>query len=190
MLRKKLGDKVKGVFYGSTISVQDPISGVMEKKPLKPFLIGQTTLMLERGQLRIPNESVSETIKRQMLNYRVVRVSKTTKVPIYTDEDEHGLDAMVFALYAFMNEYPELVNTIDKKELAKKAIITKTMKIDPLNQMIKNRLNHEDDSPVKGLTSSEQQVSLGFAKRNKNRETLGWGRRGTTSRRPVQRRTF
>lgn len=119
ILREALGDKVKGVHLGSSLSVKDPISRISEKKPLKAFIVNQTTLMLERGQLRIPNERVEETIKRQMTNYQVVRVSTKTKEPVYTNVDEHSLDAMMFCLYAFLQEHPDLVNTVHKIDAAR-----------------------------------------------------------------------
>ena len=190
MLRKHLGEKVKGVFYGSSIEVRDPLTNVLEKKPLKPFLIGQTTLLLERGQLRIPSKETSEIIHRQMTNFRVVNVSRNTNIPIYTDEDEHGLDAMVFALYAFMNEYPELVNIVEKVQVARKAYNVEAKRPDPLKNMIQDTMSNRN-TPMSAAPSGTKRTSLGFAKRKRNGDTMGWGRRGTSGRGSgIKKRTF
>lgn len=194
ILRKALGDKVKGVFYGSTTEVRDPISRVMEKKPLKPFLINMTTLLLERGQLRIPNRYVDETIHRQMTNYRVVRVSGKTNEPIYTSEDEHALDAMIFALYAFIEQYPDLVNTIYQAEVARRMSVTQAKKRDPLRDIINGtaeRRDVTDDSWDEPGPPPAKRVSIGYAGRKSSQSSLGWGRRGSSAtRRPGKTRGF
>lgn len=194
VLRKTLGEKVKGVFYGSTTEVRDPISRVFEKKPLKPFLINQATLLLERGQLRIPNRNIDETIHRQMTNYQVVRVSGKTNEPVYTSDDEHALDAMVFALFAFIEEYPDLVNTIYQTEVARSSYLAKAIKKDPLRDIIQGKMERRDvseegwDEPG---SPPLKKVSIGYAGRKSSQNTLGWGRRGTNlSRKPGKTRRF
>lgn len=178
MLRKELGEKVKGVFYGSSIEVRDPISRIIEKKPLKPFLIGQTTLLLERGQLRIPEKETSDVIRRQMTNYQVVKVSARTQEPTYSDTDEHGLDAMVFALYAFIEEYPELVNTLESSEPARKSYITAGRKKDPLKDIYKK--NSERKVLDNQLNKDPRKTKPGVTRRAIKQESgLGWGRRGS-----------
>ena len=181
MLRKELGEKVKGIFYGSSVEVRDPISRVIEKKPMKPFLIGQTSLLLERGQLRIPSKEHSEVLHRQLTNFQVVKVSERTNIPTYTSEDEHALDAMVFALYAFMEEYPELINTIEVTEPARKSYITNAVKIDPLKSI------HNKDSSRNSLTNElskkPKRTKVSFTRRGAGQSSgLGWGRRGSGGR--------
>ena len=181
MLRKALGEKVKGVFYGSSVEVRDPISRVIEKKPMKPFLIGQTSLLLERGQLRIPAKEHSEVLHRQLTNYQVVKVSERTNVPTYTSEDEHALDAMVFALYAFMEEYPELIDTIEVTEPARKSYITSAVKIDPLKNIHKKGSNR--NSLTNELSKKPKRTTVSFTRRNAGQSSgLGWGRRGSGGR--------
>lgn len=179
MLRKKLGEKVKGVFYGNSIDVRDPATGQVEKKPLKPFLVNQTVLLLERGQLRIPSQEVEETIIRQMTNFQVVRRSQATLQPVYSDTDEHGLDAMIFALYAFMNEYPELINIVEGVNIARKSYITKIKQPDVVNEYIKSRLDSPSDE-LSSLRDKPKRSSPSFAKRGNATSSLGWGRRGRT----------
>lgn len=189
MLRKALGEKVKGVFYGSSINVEDPVTGEWEKKPLKPFLVNQTTLLLERGQLRIPHKDTSDIIRRQMTNFQVVKISERTQEPTYSNTDEHGLDAMIFALYAFIEEYPDLINTIDKRKLATKAYMTETKSVDPLSSMMKERIQKRTGNN-NDLTSHSTRASLKTGRR-KEQGSLGWGRRGLSTRgRPHRRKGF
>lgn len=167
---------------------------MFEKKPLKPFLINQATLLLERGQLRIPNRNIDETIHRQMTNYQVVRVSGKTNEPVYTSDDEHALDAMVFALFAFIEEYPDLVNTIYQTEVARSSYLAKAIKKDPLRDIIQGKMERRDvseegwDEPG---SPPLKKVSIGYAGRKSSQNTLGWGRRGTNlSRKPGKTRRF
>lgn len=181
MLRKHIGEKVKGVFYGSTIEVKDPESRVMEKKSLKPFLINQTTLLLERGQLRIPHEEVKGVIAEQMMDYRVVKISEKTKEPVYSSVNEHGLDAMVFGLYAFMEHHPELVNTVEKVNYAREVGLSKGVYFNPVAEInlnaekafSKNSKAESNDEPNQ---PRYRRVPLGFSKRkgSSSANSMGW----------------
>ncbi|MEK1829084.1 hypothetical protein AAAC51_07995 [Priestia megaterium] len=137
LLRKALGDKVKGVHLGSSQLVRDPHSREFDKKPLKPFIVNQTVLMLERGQLRIPHRDVDETLARQMTNYQVVRFSAKTGEATYTDVDEHALDGLMFTLLAFINEKPEIAATVIEKPNARTVAQVKKTFTDPF----KNKKN-------------------------------------------------
>lgn len=181
LLRKALGEKVKGVFYGSSTEVRDPVTRQIEKKSLKPFLVNQTVLLLERGQLRLPNKNISEIIHRQMTNFQVVRVSERTQEPSYTNEDEHGLDAMIFGLYAFLEKYPDLMDTIVQTKY-ENAVAT----IRPGHQNIMDAINKQTETTFSRRVSSEndepepryRKVPLGFSKRRTGSvgpSTLGWG---------------
>lgn len=180
ILRKHLGNKVRGVFYGTKVEVRDPVTNLVEKKSLKPFLINQTTLLLERGQLRIPSKTISEVIHRQMVNYQVVRVSNTNQEPIYSSEDEHGLDAMVFALSGFIEDYPDLINIIDKIRPETSLGQYQHRRHDAMldidkqaDKLLKPGTQFEHDEP----TVRYRKVPLGFSKRKKssNTSSLGWG---------------
>lgn len=131
-LHKFLGEKVRGVPLGGAYEVQDPFTHIMEKKPLKPFLVNQLNMLLERGQLRIPNRDVDETIVRQMTNYVVERVSYKTGEPTYTNKDEHALDGLMFCLFAFIEKMPDLIKTIDSVKVATKSYFTEVKHSDPL----------------------------------------------------------
>lgn len=167
ILRKSLGEKVKGVFYGSSKAVRDPLTKVIEKKPLKPFLINQTTLLLERGQIRIPERTYDEVIHRQMTNFQVVSVSQKTQEPTYTNVDEHSLDAMIFALYAFYEDYPELMNTVFNIEVNRKAGLVRKVRKDPFAEISRQNFtrNSSDQNWDEPGSPPPKRVPIGFAKR-------------------------
>lgn len=194
MLRKALGDKVKGVHLGSSTEVRDPISRTFEKKPLKPFLVSQTTLLLDRGQIRIPNKEVDPVIHRQMTNYRVVRVSDKSQEPVFSNEDEHTLDAMMFAILAFLNEKPDLVQTIFQTETATTVHAVKPLRKDPVYEaihgqsMVRGRKPEPEwDEPG---SAPARKVAIGYRGGGNKQELGGWGKRGSLSKRGFARKGF
>lgn len=168
LLRKELGDKVKGVHLGSSQLVRDPHSREFDKKPLKSFIVNQTNLMLERGQLRIPHRDNDETIARQMTNYQVVRYSPKTGEATYTDVDEHALDAMMFGLLAFINEKPELAATVIEKPNAKNIARIKKTFTDPF------KLQDQSDQ---GKTELTQKTNTSRSQKKASKD-FSWGSRG------------
>lgn len=196
LLRKELGEKVKGVHLGSSYDVLDPVSKIKERKPLKPFLVNQTTLILERGQLRIPSELVEETIRRQMTNYQVIRVSAKTNEPVFSSTDEHSLDAMMFALFAFLEHHPDLVNTIFKIQNATKTGKIRTnmpTSLDELRQRA-SLLLHSDNEPEwdePGLPPLKK-VPLGSKPRSSTMGGPSWGNRNHLAKRrsPIKRKSW
>lgn len=164
ILRKNLGDKVKGVFYGEKKEVRDPISNMIEKKSLKPLLINQMVLLLERGQLRIPHIDIEETIQRQMMNFRVTKVSTQSQEPIYTDVDEHALDGMIFAMTAFMDEYPNLIDIIEEAKFEQRMYVRNSIKQPDVMKDIDNQMR-------KGLDTTKE------TPQRYNKTTVGYGRR-------------
>ena len=175
LLRKALGDKVKRVHLGSSQLVRDPHSREFEKKPLKAFIVNQTVLMLERGQIRIPHRDMDETLARQMTNYQVTRYSPKTGEPTFTDTDEHALDGLMFTLLAFINEKPELAATVEQKPNAIKTAMIKKQYVDPIKQKQK---------PVSSKESELRQKPKEPKFRTRRRETLGWGGRGGSLKMP------
>lgn len=175
LLRKELGDKVKRVHLGSSQLVRDPASREFEKKPLKAFIVNQTVLMLERGQIRIPHRDHDETLARQMTNYQVTRFSPKTGEPTFTDVDEHALDGLMFTLLAFINEKPDLAATIYEKPNATTIAQIKKTFTDPFKQQ--ERVTSSNDSDLRKKTRTpkvQQRASKGF----------GWGSRGSNMKMP------
>lgn len=190
MLRKVLGDKVKGIHLGGSYMVRDPYSREFDKKPIKPFMVNQTTLILERGQLMIPSREVDETIARQMTNYSVERVSPKTGEPTYSNEDEHALDGLMLGLLAFIDHHPDITNTIEDVQPAKRALHANLKFVDPLGRIYKGHGNTSKevqdyldrwDEPT---PPPPRKTTLG-GKRNRS---FNWGSRGSSSRGIPRRR--
>lgn len=152
--------------------VRDPHSREFDKKPLKSFLVNQTVLMLERGQIRIPNREDDETLARQMTNYQVVRYSAKTGEATYTDVDEHALDGLMFGLLAFINEKPELASTIIQKHSATKISRIKKSSKDPFKQTKESNDSNESELRIKKKRPKyRQNLNKGFT----------WGSRGSST---------
>lgn len=188
MLRKALGDKVKGIHLGSSHQVRDPHSREFDNKPIKPFMVNQATLLLERGMLRIPHIDIDEVIFRQMTNYQVVRISAKTNEPTYTNKDEHALDAMMLGLLAFIIEMPELAQTIDAIHVARKIASASMRWADPVSEMHQDRGDFSDKESRKAYAKNwdepgappPRKVSVGWtAKAGHGGDAeIGWGKRG------------
>lgn len=184
MLRKALGDKVKGIHLGSSHEVRDPVSRVFERKPIKPFMVNQTVLMLERGMLRIPHRRIDEEIVRQMTNYQVLRIAAKTGEPSYSNTDEHALDAMMLALLGFVIEMPDLTETIHQIEVARIMAFVKTRQYDPLTALRSEpstRSNSADDEWDEPGSPPLRKVPVGSTKKNREgNKALSWGDRGNS----------
>lgn len=194
MLRKHLGDKVKGIHLGGSHMVRDPFSREFDKKPIKPFMVNQATLMLERGMLRIPNKEIDEVIGRQMTNYQVERVSPKTGEPTYSSDDEHALDAMMLSLLAFIIEMPDIAQTIEDVQAARAFGHTRIKFVDPLMAINKGFSNSEKDYQdylqkwdEPSVPPPPRKTSLGNGRRNSG---FSWGGRGSNSKKMPSRRSF
>lgn len=177
MLRKYLGDKVKGIHLGSSHLVRDPHSREFDKKAIKPFMVNQTQMLLERGMLRIPHQDIDETIYRQMINYQVVSVSAKTGEPTYSNKDEHALDAFMLSLLAFIIEMPNIAQTIDSVKGATTFGSANMKFSDPLSSLKKfNRDERMEDWDEPG-PAPLRKVPLGTKRRG---SSFSWGNRGTT----------
>lgn len=176
MLRKHIGEKVKRVHLGSSTMVSDPQSRTFEKKPIKPFIVNQTVLMTERGQIRIPHRDYDETLARQMTNYQVERFSPKTGEPTYSSDDEHALDALMFTLFAFIEQMPELAATVEQKAAAKTIGMIQKTYTDPLKtQQLKTS---DDKSELR-----QKPKRAGFKRKNQEDRSFSWGSRGLGSNR-------
>jgi replicative DNA helicase len=194
LLRKALGDKVKGVHLGSSHEVRDPVSRIFEKKPIKPFMVNQAVLLLERGMLRIPAAQVDPEIVRQMTNYQVVRIAAKTGEPSYSSTDEHALDAMMLALLAFIIEIPDLAKTIHQISVARNMAKVKVSHYDPMSEISINSRNESrstraDDWDEPGQRPLKK-VPLGYDKKKRTQESISWGSRGSNKNSGFERRSW
>ena len=191
MLRKALGDKVRGIHLGGSYEVRDPYSREFDKKPIKPFIVNQTTLILERGQLQIPSKAVDEVIQRQMTNYTVERVSPKTGEPTYSNEDEHALDGMMLGILAFLDHHPDIVKTIEDVQPAKTFGVANVKFVDPLGRIYKGHGNTERETQEyldrwdEPSAPPPRRTTIG----GKRSSSFGWGSRGSGGKGAVPKRS-
>lgn len=104
-----LEKKVKAIQFGQHIEVRDPINGKIDKKPVKPFMVTQLEILLDRNQLLLSNDD--DVVWRQLQNYRVKSIS-AAGLPIYSATMEHVVDCLGLATLAFTLELPELTRIV------------------------------------------------------------------------------
>lgn len=188
ILRKTIGEKVKAIAFGSAETVRDPVSRQLDKKPLKAFMVSMTNLLLERGQLRIPNayddsgNHWDEMLKRQMTNYVIKKISATTGQPTFTNVDEHALDAFMLTLYAFNKEMPKLANALVTRDPVRKMETVKQDYVDPLKHLFQEEAFSSDkkaewDEPGQ---PPMRRVGIG-SKPKRDKKPDAWGTRGHAS---------
>lgn len=104
-----LKNKVKRWHLSQTIDVLDPITGELEKKPVKPFMVNQLTISFERDRIMLsPWDNV---LSKQLTDYEVERITQSGQ-PVYTSKDEHFCDAIGLAHLAFVLEFKDITKTI------------------------------------------------------------------------------
>lgn len=113
--------KVKGFSFSNRLPVVDPISKKTTQEPLKPFMVNQLAIAFERGRIML--SPYDDLIYRQLTNYTVVRIGQNG-TPIFTDVDEHFVDALGLAYLAFVLEFPDITKSIKKIENTSKLIIS------------------------------------------------------------------
>lgn len=99
------------------VSVFDPITKKEEKKHIKPFMVNNAVFMFEKEMVAL-NPKDRETIS-QFEAYEVKSWGVDGR-PTYTDENEHILDCIVFALYGFTKFYDDILKIV--KSVAIRAI--------------------------------------------------------------------
>lgn len=114
-----LKNKVKGFQFSQKIDVMDPVTHIMDHKPMKPFMVNQLAMCIERQQLIL--SPFDETLHKQLVDYEVIRQSANGQ-PVFTDVNEHFVDALGLAFLAFALEFPDLTKTIVDVDFTASAI--------------------------------------------------------------------
>lgn len=104
-----LADKVIGYQFSQKIEVTDPYTRKKDQKDLKPFMVNNSVNLFEKGKI-VLNPKDKGMIS-QLEEYRVKSISASGK-PIYTDENEHAIDAMNLALLIFEQKHGALLKKI------------------------------------------------------------------------------
>lgn len=105
-VKNGIGSRIVRVNLSEKVKVWDSIMKAYEKKHIKPFMVNNAVLMFERGRIAL-NPRDKETIS-QFESYEVKSWSSDGR-PTYTDENEHILDCIVFALYGFTKFFDDIM---------------------------------------------------------------------------------
>ena len=111
----RLHEKVKGFSFSQNLEVENPVTGEMVKEPLKPFMITQLQIAFERNQMVI--SKYDEKLYKQLIDYEVVKHAQNGK-PIFTDVNEHFIDALGLAYLAMTLTFKELTGVMRDREVA------------------------------------------------------------------------
>ena len=111
----RLHEKVKGFSFSQNLEVENPVTGEMVKEPLKPFMITQLQIAFERNQMVI--SKYDEKLYKQLIDYEVVKHAQNGK-PIFTDVNEHFIDALGLAYLAMTLTFKELTGVMKDREVA------------------------------------------------------------------------
>ena len=130
-----LKNKLKGFQFKQNLEIMDPIKRTITKEPMKPFMVNQLAIAFERNNIIL--SPFDDTLHKQLIDYEVVKIGANGN-PVYTDENEHFVDALGLAYLAFVLEFPDITKTIYKTELGKPA---KVMTSSPLNKRVENVLS-------------------------------------------------
>lgn len=114
-----LKNKVKGFQFSQKINVIDPIKHTTDNKPMKPFMVNQLALAIEREQLIL--SPFDEILHKQLVDYEVERISASGQ-PVFTSVNEHFVDALGLAFLAFALEFPDIAGTIQKVDFTTHAV--------------------------------------------------------------------
>lgn len=96
----KIKDRLVAFNFSSKVEMRSPIDGIKIQKSGKEFIVEFAVRVMEDGILWMP--STEDQLRKEMLNYVVLRRSPTTNKPVYGAESErvgdHRLDALMLAL--------------------------------------------------------------------------------------------
>lgn len=184
-----LDKKVIGISLGSAKKVLDPATGEMLKKPLKPFMVNQLSILFERKQV-VLNDNDDHLIK-QFENYRVVKTSRDGS-PIYTDENEHGVDCMGLAVLALVDHFPDALQTVVSYNPVNNISKLSMKQIDVLTMMEDEDKDYMDEKDVFTEKTPLVKVPLGTKSykevERKHRIMAGWGQRNSVMSAPGDRK--
>ena len=136
----RLHEKVKGFQFSQKLDIQNPVTGEITKEPLKPFMITQLQIAFERNQLII--SKYDEKLYKQLIDYEVVKRAQNGN-PIFTDVNEHFIDALGLAYLAMTLTFKELTGVMRETEMANKVLTSARHLIS--NEKALNSINRAND---------------------------------------------
>lgn len=104
-----LAEKTVGYQFSEKIEVRDPYTRKVDRKPLKPFMVNNSVNVFEKE--KIVFDPSDKQIVEQFVGYKIKSIS-SSGLPIYSDENEHIIDAVNLCLLIFEQNYGALLKRI------------------------------------------------------------------------------
>lgn len=140
-----LDRKVKGFHFSENIDIIDPVTKLPSKKQLKYFMVDQTSILFDRRRIML--SPYDEVLYRQLINYCVIKISSSGK-PIFTNVDEHALDAFMLTIVGFTLEFPNITDIIEKPDsrVIGSSVVNPIFKYDPYanNSTVNKKIDYSD----------------------------------------------
>ena len=159
-----LAEKVIGYQFSQKIEVRDPYTKKKDQKHLKPFMVNNSVNLFEKGKIVL--DGSDKSMIAQLEEYRVKSIS-SSGLPVYTDENEHAIDAMNLALLLFEQKH----GTLLKQVYSIKTVFIGTL--DSRDEHVKSReIGETQEEPfVKIIKTSEQEgiISISPVRRQNKR---------------------
>lgn len=184
--RSNLKNKVKGFQFKQTLDIMDPSTKEITREPMKPFMVTQLQIAVEREMLAL--SPFDEVLHKQLIDYEVEKIS-STGVPTFTSKNEHFVDALGLAYLAMVLEFKELVGTVKDVENTSKFIhMSKSIG----QARVDKALTHIETSIYDSATSSQIKKVLNDEDRGSDKQhwvkvnqnyrkgsmaSVGWGSR-------------
>ena len=104
-----LAEKTVGYQFSEKIEVRDPYTRKVDRKPLKPFMVNNSVNVFEKEKMIF--DPSDKQIVEQFVGYKIKSIS-SSGLPIYSDENEHIIDAVNLCLLIFEQNYGALLKRI------------------------------------------------------------------------------
>jgi replicative DNA helicase len=100
-------ERLKAISFGESIDIRDPITKMLVKKEIKPFMVNNLRDYLEKERILFPESD--EELYMQLISYVVVRTTSIGR-PVFEASGsamDHAHDALMLALLAITQNYGE-----------------------------------------------------------------------------------
>lgn len=104
-----LQNKVIGYQFGQSIDVRDPYTMKKDKKPLKPYMVNNSVITFEKEKIILDQND--KLLKSQLEGY-VVKSISSKGLPVFSDKDEHAVDALNLCLLVIDQKYGTLFKDV------------------------------------------------------------------------------
>ena len=101
--------ETKGINFSSKVDIFDPVSGLPQKQPMKPYMVEACVRKFETKVMEISSED--EILIKQLNGYHIPKVN-ASGLPVYEagPAGDHDLDAFMLAVLAFEIELSQFTN--------------------------------------------------------------------------------